>query len=109
MKEKRKKLMAGNSLANNYHVQRQNRKFADLKKVKPKLSQNYTGNQNLYLFFESEASMGCHEPGAKGERYPPNPIFENYITSYMEETQSEIQATIDFDQFRAIPWRKGVP
>ena len=37
-KEQRKKLMAGNSIANNYHVLRSNRKFPNLKKVKPKLN-----------------------------------------------------------------------
>ena len=53
-KEQRKKLMAGNSIANNYHVLRSNRKFPNLKKVKPKLNQQYPGNYNLFLFYEKE-------------------------------------------------------
>lgn len=30
--------------------------------------------------------MGFNGNDKKGEKYPPNPVFENYITSYMEET-----------------------
>lgn len=49
--------MAGNSIANNYHVLRSNRKFPNLKKVKPKLNQQYPGNYNLFLFYEKEGQL----------------------------------------------------
>ena len=38
-----------------------------------------------------------------------NPIFEHYITTYMEETQDEINETISFEQFKTITWDHGFP
>lgn len=38
-----------------------------------------------------------------------NPMFENYVTNYMEETQSKINDSITFEQFKTIQWEKGVP
>ena len=38
-----------------------------------------------------------------------NPIFENYITNYMEDTQHKINDTIGFEQFKTIFWSKSVP
>ena len=38
-----------------------------------------------------------------------NPIIENYITQYMEETQDSINNSITFDQFKCIEWSIGIP
>lgn len=38
-----------------------------------------------------------------------NPIFERHISNYMEETQIEINNSINFEQFKTIVWKEGVP
>jgi hypothetical protein len=38
-----------------------------------------------------------------------NPIFEEFITYYMGETQSLIEESIKFEQFQLINWKNGVP
>ena len=82
-------MLTGNSQSMSYQIQRANRKFPNLKKIKPNIEKNYPGNHNSYIF--------------------DNPIFENYFTQYMEETQHDINEVIDFDQFKTIFWKHGVP
>ena len=38
-----------------------------------------------------------------------NPIFERHISNYMEETQIEINNHVNFEQFKTIVWKEGVP
>ena len=38
-----------------------------------------------------------------------DPVIENYITSYMEDTQVQINDYIHFDQFKTIQWERGLP
>lgn len=38
-----------------------------------------------------------------------NPIFEHYFTSYMEQTQKDLNEYITLDQFKSIAWTKGLP
>lgn len=90
-KEKRKKKSTGlNSISNNYQNLRVKRKnYSELSKIKPNLENVHPKNHILYLF--------------------DNPIFENYMTSYIEETQSEIQGAVTFEQFRSINFKWGIP
>lgn len=90
-KEKRKKKSTGlNSISNNYQNLRVKRKnYSELSKIKPNIDNEYPRNHILYLF--------------------DNPIFENYMTSYIEETQGEIQGAVNFEQFRSINFKYGIP
>lgn len=47
-------------------IQRKNRKLPDLNKIKPIMGGKYPGNQNKFIF--------------------ENPIFEYFISTYVEET-----------------------
>ena len=38
-----------------------------------------------------------------------NPIFENYVTQYMESTQKDTNEHINMDQFKSIVWQNGMP
>lgn len=38
-----------------------------------------------------------------------NPILENFVTSYMEETQETLNDCITFEQFKGITWTNGMP
>ena len=68
-KEMRKNLKDGNSMINYYNAEKAKRKLPNLKKLKPVLGKNYNqiGPYNKHMF--------------------ENPILENYVTQYMEETQ----------------------
>lgn len=62
----------------------------NLAKVKPVLGGDYSQVQwNKHIF--------------------DNPLFEHYVTSYMEETQETAAEYVAFDQFKNIAWRNGVP
>ena len=84
--------MAGNSIQNNYQHFRSLRKdYSELKDIKPKLGDSWSSKNSagLYLF--------------------ENPIFENYITEYIEETQNDLTGSIDFEKFKQISWKQMVP
>ena len=68
-KETRKFLKDGNSMMNNYQQEKQKKKLPDLKTLKPvpKANWNKLGPYAKHIF--------------------DNPIMENFITTYMEETQ----------------------
>jgi hypothetical protein len=53
-----------------YNVQKPSRKLPDLNKVKPKWGGQYPANLHTFMF--------------------DNPVFENYVTNYMEDTQRKI-------------------
>lgn len=38
-----------------------------------------------------------------------NPIFENYVTNYVEETQQALNDSVSFEQFKTIFWENGFP
>ena len=38
-----------------------------------------------------------------------NPIFENYLSQYVEDTQKDLNEYINFNQFVTIPWTHGIP
>ena len=38
-----------------------------------------------------------------------NPIFENYMTSYMEDTQGALAEHLTIDTFKTIKWQRTVP
>ena len=80
--QQRKKSIAGNSIQNNYQHFRSLRKdYSELKEIKPKLGDSWSSkNSGLYLF--------------------ENPIFENYISGYIEETQNDLTGSIDFEKFK---------
>ena len=59
-------ILAGNSISNNYTNARAERSMDHWKKIQPQLDGKY-GNQFQTFLFD-------------------NPIFENYITNYMEQT-----------------------
>lgn len=42
-------------------------------------------------------------------KHPAHPIFENFITSYMEKTQRPINNTINLSQFMTLEWTHGFP
>lgn len=88
-KQEQQKARHGKYVAYNYLQQKSSRKFPDLNKLKPSLHASYPSSMH-YSMFE-------------------NPIFENYLTNYMEETQSKINNAITFDQFKTIFWEKGFP
>lgn len=90
-KEMRKNLKDGNSMINNYHAEKQKRKLPTLKKLKPVLGKNYQslGPYTKHIF--------------------DNPILENFLTSYMEETQEALNDCITFEQFKSISWTNGMP
>jgi len=53
---------------------------------------------NLYLNFRK----------SDGQLFK-NPIFEHYVTQYMENTQSDINESLNLEQFKAIFWENGLP
>lgn len=38
-----------------------------------------------------------------------NPIFEEFITYYMDQNQALVDETVKFDQFQLINWKFGAP
>ena len=90
-KEMRNKLKDGNAMINNYHAEKQKRKLPNLKKLKPVFGKNY------------------HGLGPYSKHIFDNPILENFITSYMEETQDTLNEYITFEQFKSIVWTNGMP
>ena len=58
-------------------LQKKNRRLPDLNKIKPVMGGKYSGSQNKYIF--------------------DNPIFEFFISSYVEETQDQLNDYITFD------------
>ena len=62
--------MIGNNSFTNYQIARQSRPIQSMKNLKPIMGGKYPTNFHCYI----------HE----------NPIFENYLTEYMEETQNDI-------------------
>jgi len=38
-----------------------------------------------------------------------NPIFECFISSYIEETQKAINEYVSLDQFKKQNWNRGLP
>lgn len=93
-KELRKQAVGQNTLANNYNTLKNDRKPAMLHKLKPTLGAKYPAGylQNCFLFKD-----------------PVHPIWENYISEYLENTQSDLNEHITFNQFLTIPWRYGLP
>lgn len=55
---------------------------------------------NLYLNFKWNKNDG---------QMFKNPVFEHYITMYMENTQSDINESLNLEQFKAIFWENGLP
>jgi hypothetical protein len=93
-KELRKQAVGQNTLANNYNTLKNDRKPAMLHKLKPTLGAKYPAGylQNCFLFKD-----------------PVHPIWESYISEYLENTQSDLNEHITFNQFLTIPWRYGLP
>ena len=87
----RKNLKDGNSMINYYNQEKMKRKLPNLKKLKPALGKNYQkiGAYNKHLF--------------------ENPILENFMTQYLEETQDQINDYISQDYFKSIIWQLGLP
>jgi hypothetical protein len=83
--------MSSNSQANAYELQKNARFAVNLSKVRPDMKNKYPQylQPSLYLF--------------------KNPIFEEFFTKYMDETQHLISEAIGADQFQTINWRNGVP
>ena len=61
-----------------------------MNKLKPNLEKDYPKNHNLYLFQD-------------------DPIMENFLTYYMEETQNGLQGLVSFEQFKLIHFTMGIP
>lgn len=70
-------------------MQRKNRKLPELNKLKPEMGGKYTGQHNKYIF--------------------DNPIFEYFISTYLENTQEQQNDYITFEQFKTIVWKNGMP
>jgi len=66
-------------------VQRNNRKNPNLNKVKPALGGNFPSHLFQYLYVFKE-----------------HPIFEDYISQYMEHTQQSLNEYLTFEQFSTI-------
>ena len=64
-------------------MQRKNRKLPELNKLKPQMGGKYTTGQNNKYIFD-------------------NPIFEYFISTYVENTQEQQNDYITFEQFKTI-------
>ncbi len=71
-------------------LQRKNRKLPELNKLKPQMGGKYTTGQNNKYIFD-------------------NPIFEYFISTYVENTQEQQNDYITFEQFKTIVWKNGMP
>lgn len=77
-KEKRKKVISGNSIASNYTTLKHQRILPDLHGLKPRLAEDgYPTNLNLFLY--------------------SNPTVEKFMNEYVEVTEKEIEQTITFE------------
>lgn len=65
-----------------------------LHKLKPTLGAKYPQGylQSCFLFKD-----------------PVHPIWESYLSEYLETTQSDLNEHITFNQFLTISWRYGLP
>jgi hypothetical protein len=89
-KEKRKKVISGNSIASNYTALKQQRILPDLHGLKPRLSEEgYPPNLNLFLY--------------------SNPTVEKFMNEYVERTERDIEQSITLEQFSEIKWQWGLP
>ena len=103
-----------NSMVNNYHIEKSKRKqLPKFKQVKPviRLAHKYnTGAEkaekktNTELFLKQNTKFAPYQ-----KHIFDNPMLEYFITSYMEETQDQINDYIDSEQFKSIIWNNGLP
>ena len=90
IKKKRKNQnKQSNGLQINYQQAKDNRKNPEINKIKPTMGGSYPGNWNTYIY--------------------QNPLFEQHLSQYMEDTQLEINDVVTLEQFRSIVWKKGIP
>lgn len=51
-----------------------------------------------------------HKEGSQRDRYIfQNPVFENYVTAYMEDTQNLLSEHLTIETFKTIKWRRTIP
>lgn len=110
----RKQSVGQNTLANNYQTIKADRQPALLNKIKPVIGGKYPNayQQNCFLYKNDTAIVTkqmATEKDSKDIGIKLNPVFENYISEYMETTQHDINENISFNQFVTIPWPKGLP
>ena len=53
--------------------------------------------------------MNGKYPGQQNKYIFDNPIFEYFISTYVESTQDQLNDYITFEQFKTIVWKNGMP